>query len=65
MKERNSRGQRIDPKVLEKKWELKGELESIEKRRISLGEVDRRVFNIPNLRDVLKKDAEYKRRFGK
>ena len=41
------------------------ELSAIENRRISVPELNRRVWNIPNLKDILRIDAERKRRMNK
>lgn len=51
--------------VHEKKKQIARELSLIEKTRISLPELDRRILNIGRLKEVLKRDAEIKWRMGK
>lgn len=57
----NSRPIRCYPKVKEKIENLVLDLGAIERKKLSTPEVLRRTFNISNLKDVLKKDAERKK----
>ena len=44
---------------------LSRELAIIQKRDVPIAEIVRRSLNVPDLNILLKKDAEFKRRFGK
>lgn len=53
---------RIENEVKEKAKDLSRELSVIQKQDVSMVEVFKRTFNIPNLKEVLHQDAINKRR---
>lgn len=53
---------RVSPEVKQKYDDLSIELSAIQRKRVSVPEVNRRLLNIPNIANILKKDAEMKRR---
>lgn len=53
---------KITPEVKMKLDKFSFDLTAIEQKRISRGEIVRRAFNIPNISEILRLDAEQKRR---
>lgn len=60
---RKNRMLRIDEETREKLRVTSKKLSMIEKKDVSMGEVVKRSFNIPDLYGVLEQDSQYKRRF--
>ena len=52
---------RVDKETNEKVKQIARELSTIQQKNIAVPEVFRRAFNIPNMRDILREDAEIKR----
>lgn len=62
---RNTRTIRAHPDDSAKLLELSRELSNIQQQDIKTAEVIRRALNVPNLKEILKADAELKRRLGR